>query len=496
MKRIRLVRRRKTVGLSQERLAELLRVDVSTVRRWEAGEREPQPWMRPPLANALKVSLDTLAGLLSDDDLRSNDNEHLGMMAALLADTWDTSTPLDLIQPKLSESSSLTAAHLNPGGPERTLKELASFMRCDMLTRRETLSRAVKALSGPALLAPIADWLDAPHPPLVAHDHGTQRIGGAEVEAIERSTRFFASTDAEIGGALSREAAVGQLKYAVDLARYASYSQATGNRLLAVIAELSGLVGFMCVDSGMPGPAQKYFTYGLRAARESTDSRAPLLVVSILSDMAQQLRWLDRPKAALRLHDLAARQLPADPQRYNVLRAVLAGNRVVDGLCRLGRSHHAEARAALSRSFDLYEQADAEDRAAAPTMWHRAGVVDMEARLSSNAGAAYFVMAREDKLLTVQAEKYILLNLAKLGEGQGRNKAFGWIELARIRFLAGEPEQASQDGDRAIEAAASTSSTMIRLRLRELLTESEPYAKVPCVMEFRDRLQGTIARLN
>jgi hypothetical protein len=31
----------------------------------------------------------------------------------------------------------------------------------------------------------------------------------SDVEAIERSTRYFAATDAEIGGALSREAAVG-----------------------------------------------------------------------------------------------------------------------------------------------------------------------------------------------------------------------------------------------------------------------------------------------
>ena len=449
--------------------------------------------MRPPLATALKVSLDTLAGLLDDDDMRASENEHLGMMAALLADAWDTPTPLGVVQPQLGEGSPFAAAHLTPGGPERTLKELGSFMRCDMLTRRETLAQAVKALSGPALLAPLADWLDIPPRPLEARDHGTQRIGAAEVEAIERSTRFFASTDAEIGGALSREAAVGQLKYAVDLARYASYSQATGNRLLAVIAELAGLVGFMCVDSGMAGPAQRYFTYGLQAARESTDPRAPLLVISILSDMAQQLRWLDRPKAALRLHDLAARQVPTDPRRYNVLRAVLTGNRVVDGLSRLGRSHQAEARSTLSKSFDLYAQADADDRAAAPTMWHRAGIMD-EARLSSNAGGAYLVMAREDKLLTVEAEKHILLNLTNLSQGQGRNKAFGWIELARIRFLAGEPEQASHDGNRAIEAAANTSSSMIRRRLHELLAESEPYADVPSVTELRDRLRVATAQ--
>ncbi len=116
-----------------------------------------------------------------------------------------------------------------------------------------------------------------------------------------------------------------------------------------------------------------------------------------------------------------------------------------------------------------------------------------EARLSSNAGGAYLMMARENKLLAAEAERHILLNLANLSQGQGRNKAFGWIELARIRFLAGEPEQASEDGARAIEAAASTSSSMIRIRLRELLAESEPHAEVPCVMELRDRLRTVMA---
>ena len=123
-----------------------------------------------------------------------------------------------------------------------------------MLTRRDTLNHAVKALAGPALVAPIAAWIDTPPGRLEPRDHGSQRIGVSDVEAIERSTRFFAATDAEIGGALSREAAVGQLKFAVDLARDATYNEAVGNRLLAVIAELSGLVGWLCHDSNMPGP--------------------------------------------------------------------------------------------------------------------------------------------------------------------------------------------------------------------------------------------------
>src|SRR6266404_1621201 len=65
LKRTRLAARRKSVGLSQEGLADALGVDRSTVARWESGETEPQPWIRPRLARTLAVSMDELTELLA-----------------------------------------------------------------------------------------------------------------------------------------------------------------------------------------------------------------------------------------------------------------------------------------------------------------------------------------------------------------------------------------------------------------------------------------------
>lgn len=65
-KRHRLAQRRKVIGLSQERLAENLGVDRSTVVRWERAETDPQPWHRPRLAATLRVSVEELAALLAD----------------------------------------------------------------------------------------------------------------------------------------------------------------------------------------------------------------------------------------------------------------------------------------------------------------------------------------------------------------------------------------------------------------------------------------------
>ncbi|TDV56437.1 helix-turn-helix transcriptional regulator [Actinophytocola oryzae] len=56
-RRSNLALRRKTLGFTQERLAAKLGVDRTTVQRWESGEREAQPWLRPRLAVALQQTL-------------------------------------------------------------------------------------------------------------------------------------------------------------------------------------------------------------------------------------------------------------------------------------------------------------------------------------------------------------------------------------------------------------------------------------------------------
>src|SRR5262249_29253593 len=170
----------------------------------------------------------------------------------------------------------------------------------------------------------------------------------------------------------------------------------------------------------------------------SSAPRAPLLAISILSDMAQHMKWLKRPNTAIRLHDLAISQLPADRRRFNVLRAILATKRAENGLCYLGTSSLPEVRNALNLSLDLYTQASDEDRESAATMWHRAIDVS-EVELSGMASATYLVLARDDRRLAAEAEARTLHHLANVGEGQGRNTVLSRIRLASVRFVAGEP---------------------------------------------------------
>jgi transcriptional regulator with XRE-family HTH domain len=59
-----LAARRRAIGLTQDTLAEALRVERSTVARWEQGTSSPRPWLRKRLADVLDLSPAELSRLL------------------------------------------------------------------------------------------------------------------------------------------------------------------------------------------------------------------------------------------------------------------------------------------------------------------------------------------------------------------------------------------------------------------------------------------------
>ncbi len=101
-----LSQRRKAVGMTQESLAERLGVERSTIVRWEAGDTEPLPSIRPNLASALQVSIDQLAELLTQA-------EDAGTTHAPAAET-DLTVPMLLpgvasqMQPEQAQFETLT----------------------------------------------------------------------------------------------------------------------------------------------------------------------------------------------------------------------------------------------------------------------------------------------------------------------------------------------------------------------------------------------------
>lgn len=118
-RRRRFAQRRKAVGFSQERFAERLRIDRSTVARWEVGDNEPLPWLRPELARLLQVSLDQLDELIGEteeDDsppaapVRSPLDSPTGFDPVAVARLREQVQELDQLYDKTASTSLLAAA--------------------------------------------------------------------------------------------------------------------------------------------------------------------------------------------------------------------------------------------------------------------------------------------------------------------------------------------------------------------------------------------------
>ena len=422
--------------------------------------------------------------------LRGSVCQYPEVVAVVLSDAWGVPIPVGVIWPNHRDGEGPVPAYLQPWVAARTLEELGIFLRSDMLTRRDVLSGVVGLATGQTLIDPLTRWLGSNAIGLTAgHDSGG-RIGMSTVAAIERSTRYFSAMDAEIGGGLSREAAVGQLKYAVDLAQQASYSTSVGTRLLAAIADLSSLVGWMSFDAGMNGPAQQYFVYGLQAAHEADDENTRLGIAAILGKMSYHMRAVGHPDTALQLINMALNQVPNDRRRYNTVRATLWNLRA-HMMAPMGVSYLPEIRNAISLAVDLYGESQHDETD--PTVsrfWKYAS----EAELAGVAAISYRDLADEKPELADESEHLTLRAIERRSPGFGRSQTFDQILLARTRFLRSEPEQACVDGVKAIDMAAKVAaSKRVTSRLRDLMADSEPYQSRPDVKEFREHLRLVLA---
>lgn len=219
--------------------------------------------------------------------------------------------------------------------------------------------------------------------------------------------------------------------------------------MLAAIAKLSGEIGYMSHDAGMNGPAQRYFVYGLQAARESTDERAPLVVVAILGDMVRQLRTLGDLAGAERLIEVALAQLPND-QAFHSVRAMLwsVKGRVLAGM---GASRSTEACAAIDLAFEL----SADATSVQPPEWLGSVFYYLgEPELRSHASDAYLDLAPHRPELAAKAEAQAVDALHGWDIAFVRERGYSLIDLTRARFAQGELEQACNDGRSAIEMTA------------------------------------------
>ena len=267
-KRLRLSVARKMAGFTQEALAERLDIDRSTVGRWEAGETEPQPFLRPKLAMVLGVSREALSELLADSE-----NQPLGRPPETSDDlvvSWDAEGVACL-----ADAADTGYSSDSDDGDVLRGARLTGLAHEWLLAEPEALDAGVS--TGGMIDHRLLDRFEAlVHELSIVDDH----LGGGQVLALVHP----------------------EVRFAVSLMRQGSFGPASRRRLYRLIGELARLAGWAAYDDGRHALAQRYYQTALAAAHVAGDR---LLSVYVLSLMAFQASDLEQYREALLLLDSA-----------------------------------------------------------------------------------------------------------------------------------------------------------------------------------------------
>jgi DNA-binding XRE family transcriptional regulator len=349
-KRQRLVSMRKAAGFSQERLAEVVGVERSTVQRWERGERCPQPWARPKLARALGISDQELAELLDEPAKPEGPASASGPITGEVAPLYTQDFPQHgVVLPALGfdEVRHLGAAFDDARhylDVEGIPSGRAPSVLCEALSRRlgrtvtlDELGLAVRLLSSHAALDWRADTLIAltdlgrvdldmerrrvlaataycvaalavPDEPwwrqMAARGTArvtasTRRVGRGDLEAVREMASIFSRVDQRRGGGHARTALVQYLTSDVVTYLRGSYlDERVRKDMFSVASELAYLSGWMAFDNAAHSIAQHYFSLAVKLAAEADD---PAMAGHVLRAMAHQAVDLGHVRQGLEL---------------------------------------------------------------------------------------------------------------------------------------------------------------------------------------------------
>ncbi|MEU0838448.1 tetratricopeptide repeat protein [Streptomyces sp. NPDC005962] len=183
------------------------------------------------------------------------------------------------------------------------VEELAALGRSDMDPSRRSMLGA--SLFSVALTVP--GWPEVAGRLESIPTGKTHRIGIADVELITDVTKRFSELDDERGGRIARPSAASFLVNVLTPHLKAQASDTVRKRMLAAASELCYLIGYMAVDEGLHGTAQRYYVKALELAGAADDQSGYCLT---LHGMSSQAANLGHGPSALRLADAAAGAAP------------------------------------------------------------------------------------------------------------------------------------------------------------------------------------------
>lgn len=414
-----------------------LRYDKTSVSRWLRGQR---PRGLTPVIIA-EVLGDKLGRALSVDDIgmvhsRQQEVSGIGLMFA-------------------------------PALPN-AIDQVTDLWRSDA-NRRNLHDGSRVAVS--ALLGPSRDWLIT-DPDRSVSRIGGQRVSESDIELMIRATRQLADLDHRFGSGHVRPIAVHYLNSVVSGLLKGSYHGTTGRELCGAAARLSELVGYMAVDHGKAGLAQRYYIQALRLSQAAGDrGYGGYVLAAGMSHLAASLGY---PREVAPL-----------------ARAAQEGTRGQASLTTQACLYAAEARGyaligdgqacslAAGRAIDALDRADPENDPEWISHFDHAYLADELAHC--------YVDLHQPKPAARNAEEA----LTGHPEYRVRRRAIDLILLATALVQDREVEEACRTATRAVDLLTDLRSNLGVTYLKNFRTRLRPFEQEPAVRDFEAHVERT-----
>ncbi|HEX5567723.1 MAG TPA: transcriptional regulator [Streptomyces sp.] len=419
-----------------------LRYDKTSVARWLRGQQ--------PRGQAPAIIAEALGRKLG----RTVTVEEIGMATGR----------------NLAGGVGLRFASTVPGAVEQACE----LWRSDV-GRRDLLTAQSAAVS--ALVEPSRDWLISAPDHQVARISGP-RVGASDVAAVQDTTAALSELDHRYGSGHVRPIVVHYLNSVVSGLLTGSYREPVGRELFGAVARLTELAGYMAVDTGQPGLAQRYYIQALRLSQAADDRAYGGYVLA--AGMSHLAAGLGAPRETAQLARAAQ-----EGTRGRVTPRVQAMFHAAEAR---GHALMGDTRAcqlAAGRALAAFDRAESATDAGDDPEW------------IAHFDAAYLAdeltHCHRDLNQPIPAQRRAEEALAGHPERRTRRRAIDLLLLATAQVQQREVEQACHTGIQAVELLDRLRSERGSEYLDDFRELLEPHREEPAVRDFSERLEAGAA---
>ncbi|MFY1677510.1 transcriptional regulator [Streptomyces sp. WMMC905] len=411
-----------------------MRYDKTSVARWLRGQ-QPRGRASAIIAEALGRKLGRTVTI---DEIGMADGKHL------------------------ASGVGLRFSPTVPGAVE----QVCELWRSDV-GRRDFLAGSSVAAS--ALVEPSRDWLISAPDAQVGRSTGP-RVGPSDVTAVRAMTRALVELDHQYGSGHVRPVVVHYLNSVVSGLLAGSYRETVGRDLFAAVARLTELAGYMAVDTGQPGLAQRYYIQALRLAHAAGDrGYGGYVLAASMSHLAAQL---GNPREIAQLARAAqegtrGRVTPRAEAMFHAAEA--------RGHALLGDAQ--AARRSAGRAIGAMESADASAGDDPDWISH----FD-EAYLADELAHCHRDLGESEA-----AARWARQSLDGHPSSRARRRAIGHLLLAAARVQQREIDEACEAALPAVDLLRTLRSERGAEYLEDFRARLEPYREEPVVRDFAAR---------